>query len=277
MVYPSVRVGSAARHRVDSPVPDQLPRAVPGRVPRHLEAAARSSRATPTSPRSASSSGPRPWSTRPQLYGFNQRRSPSTCPRTPWRRPTSAPPPPSPTTSRPDEVGHRPGERHGHGPPDGTGGRRHGQRGLDMTPHLMARSATPREPGHHLQPKPWQTLDMAADRRRRHHLYAAVVTRSGDGRTASSRPPGTWRPRRVPPRPAPSGQPQYTNDWLIAFAPVNQSKVAIAVVLPNQPGSATGARLLGADRQGHPRATSGRRRNHRVTTAVHPIRRRPHH
>jgi len=32
---------------------------------------------------------------------------------------------------------------------------------------------------------------------------------------------------------------------LIAFAPVDQSKVAIAVVLPNQPGSATGAQYSG--------------------------------
>jgi peptidoglycan glycosyltransferase len=39
--------------------------------------------------------------------------------------------------------------------------------------------------------------------------------------------------------------PQYTDDWLIAFAPVGNTKVAIAVVLPNQPGSATGAAYSG--------------------------------
>jgi penicillin-binding protein A len=38
-----------------------------------------------------------------------------------------------------------------------------------------------------------------------------------------------------------SANPPFTTDWLIAFAPVGQTKVAIAVVLPNQPGSATGA------------------------------------
>ena len=39
--------------------------------------------------------------------------------------------------------------------------------------------------------------------------------------------------------------PLYTNDWMIAFAPVGNTKVAIAVVLPNQPGSATGAAYSG--------------------------------
>jgi cell division protein FtsI/penicillin-binding protein 2 len=41
--------------------------------------------------------------------------------------------------------------------------------------------------------------------------------------------------------------PQYTDDWLIAFAPVGNSgaKVAIAVVLPKQVGSATGAQYAG--------------------------------
>ena len=42
-----------------------------------------------------------------------------------------------------------------------------------------------------------------------------------------------------------SADPPYTTDWLIAFAPVGQSKVAIAVVVPNQPGSATGATVSG--------------------------------
>ena len=32
-----------------------------------------------------------------------------------------------------------------------------------------------------------------------------------------------------------------TNDWMIAFAPANDPKVAVAVVVPNQPGSDTGA------------------------------------
>jgi peptidoglycan glycosyltransferase len=39
--------------------------------------------------------------------------------------------------------------------------------------------------------------------------------------------------------------PPFTTDWLIAFAPVGNTKVAIAVVLPNQPGSATGAAYSG--------------------------------
>jgi peptidoglycan glycosyltransferase len=39
--------------------------------------------------------------------------------------------------------------------------------------------------------------------------------------------------------------PLYTDDWLIAFAPAGNTKVAIAVVLPSQPGSATGAAYSG--------------------------------
>jgi cell division protein FtsI/penicillin-binding protein 2 len=39
--------------------------------------------------------------------------------------------------------------------------------------------------------------------------------------------------------------PEYTDDWLIAFAPAGNSKVAIAVVLPEEPGSATGAAYSG--------------------------------
>ncbi len=40
------------------------------------------------------------------------------------------------------------------------------------------------------------------------------------------------------------GQP-LTNDWMVAFAPANNPKVAVAVVVPNQPGSATGAEIAG--------------------------------
>jgi hypothetical protein len=36
-----------------------------------------------------------------------------------------------------------------------------------------------------------------------------------------------------------------TNDWMIAFAPANNPKVAVAVVVPNQPGSDTGAEVSG--------------------------------
>ena len=37
-----------------------------------------------------------------------------------------------------------------------------------------------------------------------------------------------------------------TNDWMIAFAPANNPKVAVAVVVPNQPGSSTGRLGVGA-------------------------------
>ena len=53
-------------------------------------------------------------------------------------------------------------------------------------------------------------------------------------------------------------QSAFTDDWLIAFAPVGNTKVAIAVVLPNQPGSATGAAYLRPRRQADPRRRAGR-------------------
>jgi peptidoglycan glycosyltransferase len=36
-----------------------------------------------------------------------------------------------------------------------------------------------------------------------------------------------------------------TNDWMIAFAPANDPKVAVAVVVPNQPADETGASTSG--------------------------------
>ena len=39
-------------------------------------------------------------------------------------------------------------------------------------------------------------------------------------------------------------QARLTNDWMIAFAPANNPKVAVAVVVPNQP-AATGASISG--------------------------------
>ena len=110
------------------PGPDQLSQLTSvRREPRALL----SSPVTPTSPRSGSCSGPRPWSTRPRPTASTSG-SPSTCPRTPWPSPTSGPPPLLRRRHpRPDEVGHRPGERHRHPPLQmamvaGGGGQRRG-------------------------------------------------------------------------------------------------------------------------------------------------------
>ena len=51
--------------------------------------------------------------------------------------------------------------------------------------------------------------------------------------------------------------PQYTDDWMIAFAPVGNTKVAIAVVLPDEPGKCHRRRVLGADREADPGRRAG--------------------
>jgi peptidoglycan glycosyltransferase len=117
--------------------------------------------------------------------------------------------------------------------------------GLEMTPHLMAQI---RDSQGNLvttyTPKPWQR-STSAQTAATLTTFMQGVTQSG---TAAGVFPATWDVAAKTGT-AQTGSlgpnPQYTTDWLIAFAPVNQSKVAIAVVLPNQPGSATGATYSG--------------------------------
>jgi peptidoglycan glycosyltransferase len=121
--------------------------------------------------------------------------------------------------------------------------------GVEMTPHVMAQI---RDSQGNLvktyQPTVWQTPISPAT--------AATLTTFMLGVTHSSAPLGTAY-GVFPPAwdvaaktgTAQTGSfgpnPQFTNDWLIAFAPVGNTKVAIAVVLPNQPGDATGAKYSG--------------------------------
>ena len=116
-------------------------------------------------------------------------------------------------------------------------------RGVVMTPHVMRTSTTRRAPWSPPTSPPVADGHQPADRRRRHHAHAGVVT-NGTAARSGSRPCGTWRPRPAPPRRG-AQRHQLTNDWMIAFAPANDPKVAVAVVVPNQPGSATGAEVSG--------------------------------
>ena len=117
--------------------------------------------------------------------------------------------------------------------------------GLEMTPHVMAQI---RDSQGNLvttyTPKPWQRSTSAKTAATLTTFMQGVVN-SG---TAAGVFPASWDVAAKTGT-AQTGSlgpnPQYTTDWLIAFAPVGQSKVAIAVVLPNQPGSATGATYSG--------------------------------
>jgi penicillin-binding protein A len=121
--------------------------------------------------------------------------------------------------------------------------------GSEMTPHIMAYidnsqggRVTTYQPKQWLQPISAQT--------------AATLTTYMMGVTHSSSPLGTaygvfpdsWDVAAKTGT-AQTGSfgpnPPFTNDWLVSFAPVGNTKVAIAVVLPNQPPSATGAAYSG--------------------------------
>jgi peptidoglycan glycosyltransferase len=117
--------------------------------------------------------------------------------------------------------------------------------GKEMTPHLMAQihdtqgslvtSYTPSVWKTPIQPSTAATLT----------TFMQGVVQKG---TAANVFPASWNVAAktgTAQTGSFSADPPFTTDWLIAFAPVGQSKVAIAVVVPNQPGSATGATVSG--------------------------------
>jgi penicillin-binding protein A len=115
--------------------------------------------------------------------------------------------------------------------------------GVEMTPHVMAQIRDSQ--GNLVEsytPKPWQK-SISPQTAATLTTFMQGVTSNPAG-TAYGVFPASWDVA------AKTGtaqvgsfgpNPPLTTDWLISFAPVGQTKVAIAVVLPNQPGSATGA------------------------------------
>ncbi len=117
--------------------------------------------------------------------------------------------------------------------------------GVEMTPHVMAQI---RDSQGNLvnsyTPKPWMRATTSQTAATLTTFMQGVASRG----TAAGIFPASWNVA------AKTGtaqvgslgpNPTFTTDWLIAFAPYGQSKVAVAVVLPNQPGSATGATYSG--------------------------------
>jgi len=116
--------------------------------------------------------------------------------------------------------------------------------GLEMTPHVMAQIRDSQ--GNLVEsytPKPWQRPISQQTATTLTTFMQGVVSNPA-GTAAGVGFPASWQVA------AKTGtaqvgsfgpNPPFTTDWLIAFAPVGQAKVAIAVVLPNQKGSATGA------------------------------------
>jgi peptidoglycan glycosyltransferase len=117
--------------------------------------------------------------------------------------------------------------------------------GVEMTPHVMSQIRDSQ--GSLVEaytPKPWMQ-PISAETANTLTTFMQGVVKSG---TAANIFPPSWDVAAKTGT-AQTGSfgpnPQYTDDWLIAFAPVGNTKVAIAVVLPNQPGSATGATYSG--------------------------------
>jgi len=117
--------------------------------------------------------------------------------------------------------------------------------GVEMVPHVMSQI---RDSQGNLvkvyQPGAWQT-PISPETASTLTTFMQGVAKSG---TAAGVFPAAWDVAAKTGT-AQTGSfgpnPQFTDDWLIAFAPVGNTKVAIAVVMPNQPGDATGAKYSG--------------------------------
>jgi len=114
--------------------------------------------------------------------------------------------------------------------------------GVVMTPHVMEQVRdTQGNLVRAYAPKPWLTATNPITAAAVTSLMQAVVT-SG---TASGVFPASWNVAAKTGTAETGPNASLTNDWMIAFAPANDPKVAVAVVVPNQPGSDTGASISG--------------------------------
>lgn len=116
-------------------------------------------------------------------------------------------------------------------------------RGVIMTPHVMRDIYD--SAGNLLanyQPHPWLTATNPLTAAAVTTLMQGVVT---NGTATQVGFPAAWNVAAKTGTAETGANATLTNDWMIAFAPANNPKVAVAVVVPNQPGSATGAEISG--------------------------------
>lgn len=115
--------------------------------------------------------------------------------------------------------------------------------GVIMSPHVMSQIRDSQ--GNLLsiyQPSPWLTATSPNTAGLVTSLMQAVVT-SGTADKVGF--PASWDVAAKTGTAETGPNATLTNDWMIAFAPANDPKVAVAVVVPNQPGSDTGATVSG--------------------------------
>ena len=114
--------------------------------------------------------------------------------------------------------------------------------GVIMTPHVMAQIRDSQgDLVETYTPKPWLTATSPTTAAAVTSLMQAVVTHG----TAAGVFPASWNVAAKTGTAETGPNASLTNDWMIAFAPANDPKVAVAVVVPNQPGSDTGATVSG--------------------------------
>ncbi len=115
--------------------------------------------------------------------------------------------------------------------------------GVIMTPHVMEQI---RDTQGNLvatyAPKPWLTATNLFTAKAVTTLMQAVVTSGTAGGVGF---PAAWNVAAKTGTAETGPNASLTNDWMIAFAPANDPKVAVAVVVPNQPPNQTGASTSG--------------------------------
>ena len=119
--------------------------------------------------------------------------------------------------------------------------------GVIMTPHVMQQIRDSQgDLVRTYSPTPWLTATSPATAASVTALMQAVVTR---GTASTVGFPASWdvaaKTGTAETGTGNATGSNLTNDWMIAFAPANNPKVAVAVVVPNQPGSQTGASTSG--------------------------------
>jgi peptidoglycan glycosyltransferase len=119
--------------------------------------------------------------------------------------------------------------------------------GVIMKPHVLQRILDPKDNViDSYQPTSWKRATSAKTAQAVSSLMQLVVSKPPpQAGTAYGQFPSSWQVA------AKTGTAQVgtgntaTTDWMIAFAPASDPKVAIAVVVPNQSLSATGAQISG--------------------------------
>ncbi len=117
-------------------------------------------------------------------------------------------------------------------------------RGVIMTPHVMQDIHD--SSGNLLttyQPKPWLTATDPLTALAVSSLMQGVV--NDPGGTAYGIFPASWDVAAKTGTAQTGPDLSLTNDWMIAFAPASDPKVAVAVAVPNQPANETGASTSG--------------------------------